>query len=258
MFKLFNWVFNFTAKMQGKIEWTFIKTAKSHSYLIFQRSIIASFFLSIFLFIVFWGVKIMFGFYFFVIVAVVLMFISTITDVVVNFKCALVSVRQFLKSSALLDFLITLIVYGVSFALKLDKMLTAEIDALLPVFFTGLFNGGVLISLATFGVLWIFFSILANSKVSTMANGIVAAGITILLVVSSSILELLPQGFSFGIPPALIASTELSGYNIIQVVRIVVNLITLPFIIINGVSMLLAQLKGYWVEKYNDGKEITW
>lgn len=40
-------------------------------------------------------------------------------------------------------------------------------------------------------------------------------------------------------------------------IKIGENCLVTPFLIINIIALVLCTVKGYWIEKYNDGKDIT-
>lgn len=42
-----------------------------------------------------------------------------------------------------------------------------------------------------------------------------------------------------------------------QLFQLVFNCLVTPFLIINIIALILCTVKGYWIEKYNDGKDIT-
>lgn len=262
MYSFFGWIFGrmfgFTWKIQQRIDWTYTHIAKSKKSLAFQSMILyfsLAFVLLTNLFFNFGATSAVLGS---ASLAIGLLIIFVVSYIIVNFKNILVSVRRFLFTGVICNLVITILVFCVSRTFRWNDIITSVIDTFLPSFWKGMFNGGVIIFITTFGVLWAFFSILANSKVSTTANAIVAAGLAILLAMSSSFLCFFPQNFSFGIRPTDILKLKNNGYSPTQFIQIIISLLTMPFIIINGVSMLLAQLKGYWVEKYNDGNEITW
>ena len=60
---------------------------------------------------------------------------------------------------------------------------------------------------------------------------------------------------------AVIPETELNkvisnGYTKGKTIDMVWGLISAPFLAINLIALLLCTLKGYWIDKYNDGKDL--
>jgi hypothetical protein len=47
------------------------------------------------------------------------------------------------------------------------------------------------------------------------------------------------------------------GYTPKGIVQAALNYAFLPFLISNIIAALICEIKGYWIDKYNDGKDIT-
>lgn len=250
-------LFEFTFKLQKKIDLMSDRFSQSHKYIAFQRTLFLIGTISFILTLIsttFYNAK---AVLFFAGIMCVCLYLGLTIDTIVNFKLVLVSVRKFLSVGIVFDIVITIIVYYLSTVFGWDKTITSGINSVLPVYWHGLFGGGVVISFVIFGVIWFLFSILANSKVATTANAIIAAGLAILLTILNSIWCFFSQDYPLGFSLDVVEALKSFGYSPVQLFQAAVSLFTVPPLIINCIAMLLAQLKGYWVEKYNDGQEIS-
>lgn len=98
---------------------------------------------------------------------------------------------------------------------------------------------GVLLAYIVFGVTWIIYSLFVNNKVARLANFLISSVLAVLVLLKDFILALLPE-----------------GYIGTQGIEVVFNLIFTPILIINILAMAVCEVKGYWIEKYNDGKDV--
>lgn len=96
-------------------------------------------------------------------------------------------------------------------------------------------------------VIWIFYSLLANNKVAYTANQLLSFLFSIIVLLKDNILLIIPDDISY--------ETEL-GYNFKQIIEIIFNFIFTPILLINLLALAFCVLKGYWIEKYNDNKDI--
>lgn len=111
-----------------------------------------------------------------------------------------------------------------------------------------------------FSILFCGISLLTNKKVAKVANTI----IEIVLGLVSLIKVFIAYGFDTYIFPNLTSTIDeviklketLSAYENNLISQI--DLALLPLLIINGLALLICEVHSYWIDKYNDGKEITW
>ncbi|WP_418517368.1 hypothetical protein [Pseudoruminococcus massiliensis] len=101
---------------------------------------------------------------------------------------------------------------------------------------------------------------LANTNVSTTANGIIAAFATILSFCKSYILDILLQWYlqstNTNINSITIQELYSINYGIDNVLGKTYDNIIFPIIVINGISTCIAIIHSYWIKKYNNGNEI--
>lgn len=102
---------------------------------------------------------------------------------------------------------------------------------------------------------WSVLSYIANNKVAKMVNIIFATIISLTAYIKDIILDFLPDNLfqKYNITPLL----QMYGYTPKQLFEIMLDIILMPVLIINVLTALVCEIKGYWIEKYNDGKDIT-
>ena len=100
----------------------------------------------------------------------------------------------------------------------------------------------------TIGITWCFYSLLANNKVAVLANEIFSAAFAILALLKDTFITLLPIAF--------LDIEIIQGYTCEKFIEAIYMLTVNPLLIINITAMVLCSLKGYWIEKYNDGKDV--
>ena len=101
---------------------------------------------------------------------------------------------------------------------------------------------------------------MTNKKVAKVSNTI----IEIVLSLLSLIKIFITYGFDTYIFPKLTSTIDeviklkeaLSTHENILISQI--DLALLPLLIINGLALLICEVHSYWIDKYNEGKEITW
>ena len=95
-------------------------------------------------------------------------------------------------------------------------------------------------------VLWWIFSLLANNRVGQLANGIFSTAFGLLVIIKDFIISLVSDSALFEI--LNISSDEFEkAWNIVMT----------PFLVINVTALVLCSIKGYWIEKYNNGNDIS-
>jgi len=127
---------------------------------------------------------------------------------------------------------------GIGFSLLISMIICGSTQSLtiIPYYYKLLL---VLLSIIL-GLAWIYFSILANSKVAITANGIVSGVLTVTTI--------------------LINDSAQSKTIIFNNETYIVSLrdLVIALLIINGLATVLATVKSYWTAKYNNGIEIIW
>lgn len=116
-----------------------------------------------------------------------------------------------------------------------------------------------LISIILFTFLYCAISLLANTKVSKVANTIIEISLGLL----SLIKVFISYGFDTYIFPQLTSTID----EVLQAKEILsfmenelikqIEVALLPLLIINGCALLICEVHSYWIDKYNEGKEIT-
>lgn len=117
-----------------------------------------------------------------------------------------------------------------------------------------------IIATLIFSILFCGISLLTNKKVAKVSNTI----IEIVLSLLSLIKVFITYGFDTYIFPKLTSTIDeviklkeaLSTQENILISQI--DLALLPLLIINGLALLICEVHSYWIDKYNEGKEITW
>lgn len=140
------------------------------------------------------------------------------------FNKLMTSLRYFLAYGWLAEIVLSLIIYS----LLVDGDPSAN-NAVYGIWHYVLF---IFVLAAT----WSFLSCLANHKVSTLTNAILSTIFLLLDYILKSITNFLEYGDN------------------IQKIHFYISM---PFLITNVTAALACTLKGYWVDKYNEGKDIT-
>lgn len=104
-----------------------------------------------------------------------------------------------------------------------------------------------------FTLIWSFLSTLSNAKVGTISNAIFAVVIGIILQANSfiwSVLELDKFDIIYGVPDFEI------DFNSYELIELSINTALFPFFVMVTIGALACAYKEYWIEKYNEGKDI--
>jgi len=103
--------------------------------------------------------------------------------------------------------------------------------------------------------LWCGYSLLANNKMSKLINTCNAAFFAIFSLVFNLILNWLPDDFNYG---DIFKNIEMpGGYSYKQVLTSICATLLIFPLITNILAATLCAVKGYWIEKYNDGNDIS-
>lgn len=157
---------------------------------------------------------------FFCVVSVILLFAGSADN--------LMSVRKFLSIGLLYWFTITLFVIVI---------VNPNFDI-----------SGYIIVFSIFAIMWCMYSLIANNKVATVANQIISTILACIVLLKDTIISFIPD-IPLDIEPA-------AGYTSEKLIELTFNLAFNPVLAINLFAMLLCTLKGYWIEKYNDNKDL--
>lgn len=96
---------------------------------------------------------------------------------------------------------------------------------------------------------WCFYSLLANNKVASAANQIHSTILALVVIMKDAIIYSIPESF--------LNEMTASGDTYERIIEMSFGAIFYPFLAINLVALLLCNLKGYWIEKYNHNQDIT-
>lgn len=105
-------------------------------------------------------------------------------------------------------------------------------------------------------LLWFIYSMYVNNKVASIINELFSAILAIFVLVKDLIISAIPTEILNMEYESNIMENNYK-YTYEQLFQLGFNLIVTPFLIINILALLLCTIKGYWIEKYNDGKDIT-
>jgi hypothetical protein len=108
----------------------------------------------------------------------------------------------------------------------------------------------------TAAVLWWGFSLLVNNKVGNLVNEILSAIMAVFVLIKDLIISIIPTDI-LNIEKCVTFMGGIHSYSFEKICGIVFNIIITPFLIINIMALLLCTIKAYWIEKYNNGKDIT-
>lgn len=104
----------------------------------------------------------------------------------------------------------------------------------------------------TVGVFWFMISLVANNKIAKTANEVFSIFFGLIVVIKDTILDFLPEELNID---QYINFAE-SGYSDAQVIKMLIDVIATPLLVINAIAMILCVLKEHWIEQYNDGKDL--
>lgn len=190
----------------------------------------------------------------------VFLILNCLIYMMANLVKVFTSITTFLSVGLLCEIGITALIISVLGIINVQSLINQPIleDVILPVKDLIILFIPFLICMFVFGLVWNYFCVIANTSVGITVNTIIAGALGIIMLVANTIFLLLPQGYNFGFSDEVIKQFTDLGYTVLQMYQIMINMITVPLLIINGVSIVICQLKSYWVEKYNDGKQITY
>ena len=89
------------------------------------------------------------------------------------------------------------------------------------------------------GIVWWCLSLIANNKVAGLINQILSSIFALLVVIKDMVLSFMQND-----------STKIFFEKLW-------NYVFSPILAINIIALMLCAVKGYWIEKYNNGNDIT-
>ena len=95
---------------------------------------------------------------------------------------------------------------------------------------------------------WCIYSLIVNNKVATAANQVHSTILGLIVIMKDMIIYSLPAAYLNRVTPA--------GDTNETAIETSFGMIFYPILAINLIALLLCSLKGYWIEKYNDGKDL--
>lgn len=95
---------------------------------------------------------------------------------------------------------------------------------------------------------WCIYSLIANNKVATAANQVHSTILGLIVIMKDMILYALPASYLNQVTPA--------GDTYEKAIEVSFGTIFYPLLAINLIALLLCTLKGYWIDKYNNGKDL--
>ena len=148
------------------------------------------------------------------------------------------SLRGFLKYGIIIEFFLSFIIMA---AFREILIINHNIDD----------TTMTIIILVSPIITWLFLSLIVNNEVAKVTNLILASFFGILVYFKDLVILCLPDGD--------IDSYMIYGltYTYKQVGEIIVSIILTPFLITDILATLLCEVKGYWINKYNDGIDVS-
>lgn len=114
-----------------------------------------------------------------------------------------------------------------------------------------------LVASCIMAIIWAIYSSFCNIKVSTLANGLLTGGLSLIVVTKDlviKVLSLIGDPSPFGNEVA--AEIESWGCSISQFFDTIIYLMIYPFLIITVLATMVCAAKQYWIEKYNNNEDI--
>lgn len=178
---------------------------------------------------------------------------------IIDLKNVFTSVRSFLKTGIFLEIIISFCLFCIFNLIRLKEVFEmAALENVIPqakeilqMFLP------FLIYMAILCLVWNYFCALANTSVGITANAIVAGLLGVIMLIANTFFSIFPQGYTFELDAEIVKPVTDAGYTLLNIYQIMFNLSTVPLLIINGTAIVTCQLKSYWVEKYNGGRQIS-
>lgn len=104
--------------------------------------------------------------------------------------------------------------------------------------------------------IWGIYSTLANAKVATLSNAILAGCLGILLEIKNVVFGFLPNRIGI-LPLEMQVVGEQIGYSEAQIFTAIISAISLPIFLALTFTTIMCAIKMYWIKKYNKGHDIN-
>ncbi len=98
-------------------------------------------------------------------------------------------------------------------------------------------------------IIWCILSLIANNKVASAANQLLSAVLAIIVLLKDTVFAMIQSS-------VLDAGMGNAYSEEIEILECAFNLIFSPILAVNIIAVALCTIKGYWIEKYNDNKDI--
>ena len=95
---------------------------------------------------------------------------------------------------------------------------------------------------------WWKYGLIANNKVATLGNEVISSFFAILLLIKDTLLTLISSD---------VLNYTYNEITVEEYINILWNVTVSPILVINIIALIICSIKGYWIEKYNNGKDIT-
>lgn len=238
IFRFLNSVFKATWKIQQRIV---SYAAKRNTSTKLQKTIYIVEVFSNILFIVLLALAVLTKLYIIYSILPIVVLIYLICPFLKSIETPFISIRGFIKNGILMILIMGFVILTILFTFfeSLNFSTTTQLIAI---------N-------ITFSVLWFFYSLLANNKMSKLINTCNAAFFSIFTLVINLILNSLPNNLNCYNLFNDIKIPE--GYSQKQILSLLVSLLLIFPLITNATAAALCAVKGYWIEKYNNGNDIS-
>lgn len=157
-----------------------------------------------------------------------------------------------------------LIIFGINIICDSDKLLLSVVSFLLSgILYYFAIISVMLLLIRTFvnnemfdiyivyifaSLYWWKYSLIANNKVATLGNEVISSFFAILLLIKDTLLTLISKE---------ILNFTYKQITIEEHINIFWNVAISPILAINIIALIFCSIKGYWIEKYNNGKDLT-
>ncbi|MGN1154253.1 MAG: hypothetical protein ACI4S3_09505 [Candidatus Gastranaerophilaceae bacterium] len=113
-------------------------------------------------------------------------------------------------------------------------------------------------------IIWTILSFLANNKVAKLANIIFASFNAIIIYINDKLFNLIPDKIidiyimnKFDNGSKYLMVLDNYGISVKSIINLLIALIFVPILITNVIATLACEIKKYWINKYNEGKDIS-
>lgn len=104
---------------------------------------------------------------------------------------------------------------------------------------------------------WCIHSSFCNIEISTIINGVLTAGIGVLIEFKSVIINIIPYEKLTEFFPVDETLLEMEGHNIRSMLDVAISLVLFPLLLTLSVATVVCIIKKYWIKKYNCGMDIN-